>query len=400
VEQITFNFAHSIPAELAVRQAVAYAIDRDSLVASYGPYMPLAESITSPGSPMYPTSGLPHYAYNPAQARSVLQAAGWVDTNADQVREKAGQRLHLVLATTNRPDRQEAAGRIRDDLSAVGIEVELAIYPGPQLFGGSGQLGQGNFDLGMFTWSTTELTDYMGGGYRSDVPVIWNYGKYTNPTADTILQQADLAATFAGRIPLYKTHQVILMTDLALLPLFWRADYDADLDGQPDLADPCPADPQDECSPAGSAAATLGLGGGSLATGDGSLSVSVPPGALAQRGVLSITGMGGGYTLSTGQGRLSVAGSFQLEPDGLIFASPVTLTFHWADVNNDGVVDGTHLAESKLVVVHDDQVIAPPCASNPACDMAANQVSVQVSHLSLFALGVQWSSIFLPKIQK
>jgi hypothetical protein len=400
VEQITFNFAHSIPADLAVRKAIAYAIDRDSLDASYGPYAPVAESISSPGSPMYPNSGLTHYSFDPAYARTVLDAAGWIDTNADGVREKAGQRLHLVLVTFNRPDRQEAAGRIQADLAEVGIEVETQFYSGPQLVGGSGQLVKGNFDLGMFTWMSTDYTEYMGAVYRSDVQATSNWGKYTNPTADAMLQEADTQTTFAAKVPIYKAHQKILLSDLALLPLFWRVDYDADLDGQPDLIDPCPADAQDGCLLAASGALSFGTGGGSLVTPNGSLALAVPQGALAQRGVLSITGWGSGSFFSPSLGMLITAGRYQLEPGGLSFTVPVTLTFHWLDANDDGVVDGTHIAESKLMVAHDGAFITPPCASNPTCDASANQVSVQVNHLSLFVLGVQGSKLFLPAVRK
>jgi peptide/nickel transport system substrate-binding protein len=99
---------------VAVRQAVAHAIDWDSIVEDLFPT--IAERATAPIPPtVFGYGANEPYAYDPELARSLLAEAGLAD----------GFTTSMQFAATCCPLIQELAQAIASDLSEVGIDVEL-----------------------------------------------------------------------------------------------------------------------------------------------------------------------------------------------------------------------------------------------------------------------------------
>ena len=132
---------------------------------------------------------------------------------------------------------------------------------------------------------------------------------------------------------------------------------------------------------------------------DDSISVSVPPGALATATTITVTDSGKGteFGLSTSGGNGTAYYVVHIEPSGLTFDKkfPVTITLRWPDTNNDGLIDGTKppMNETDLVIIKDGKVITGKCSqagSRPgeSCNMNLNFFSVQVDSFSDFALWV------------
>jgi hypothetical protein len=156
--------------------------------------------------------------------------------------------------------------------------------------------------------------------------------------------------------------------------------------------------------------------GGSLTTPNGRVSINVPPGAVSGPTPFSITtGVSSGYGAGTTSRNLVTV--VDLEPEGVTFSPPVTLTFSWPDANNNGRVDrvpppgDTSLRERNLRVYRNGAVIpgtticqSQVCAPAACCDMAANTWTVQVSQFSEWAVGtdpcvaVETSKLILKKV--
>jgi len=114
---------------------------------------------------------------------------------------------------------------------------------------------------------------------------------------------------------------------------------DTDLDGASDLCDICPADAADLCDADGSAAEEISVEeGGTLETPDGALTLEVDPGDVAGDTTLSVTQTVStdpevDLTLGPNPGLGQALAVYDLEPDGIVFENPVTLTII-ADVSS------------------------------------------------------------------
>lgn len=85
--------------DVKVRQALMYGWNRKET--TYAEYKDLAVPCLTPFSPLmwaYPDeSKLNSYEFDPEKAKTILEDAGWVDSDGDGVREKNGTKLSLVV---------------------------------------------------------------------------------------------------------------------------------------------------------------------------------------------------------------------------------------------------------------------------------------------------------------
>ena len=106
----------------------------------------------------------------------------------------------------------------------------------------------------------------------------------------------------------------------------------SDVDGVPDVDDLCPADPLDLCNPGGSTAGEIDSEtGGTVETPDGGLALDIEPGDLPGDATISVTQTAPtdpevDLTVGPNPGLGKAIAVYDLEPEGLQFDSPVTLT--------------------------------------------------------------------------
>ena len=162
---------------------------------------------------------------------------------------------------------------------------------------------------------------------------------------------------------------------------------DADNDGLPDVADPCPSDATNTCNAGGSGAAPVDEGGGIVTTPDGSVSITFPHGAVSGDTTVSISNTGSGYELTNNLGNALGVYGVVLQPEGTTFDQPVTIVFTWPDADNNGLVDGTNLREENLRITKDGVAVTDKCKNEPLrCDQAANTFTIQVTSFSAFVV--------------
>jgi len=174
---------------------------------------------------------------------------------------------------------------------------------------------------------------------------------------------------------------------------------DIDEDGVPDIYDVCPADPEDQCNVDGSAAEPISAeDGGTLETPDGALTLEVDSGDLGEDVTLSVTQTVRtdpevDLTVGANPGIGQAAAVYDLEPDGLAFDNPVTITisadvsslnesqrnnlslYLWTDTDADGVEDTFVAVENASCLIVEDPV-----------GVFTSICSAELSHFSSYAL--------------
>jgi ABC-type transport system substrate-binding protein len=189
--RITLNQTQPRFADPRVRQAMLYAIDRKAIVDAA---LPGVGTVRSSSFDPSVSGQLPDYAFDPAKAKQLLSEAGW----------DSSKPVTLAWIAGSNPDRDAAATAVQNQLSAVGVNVELkqvdAAYPSAAFKDMSYDLflfGGGNYAADSWTVNTIVACD-------QGTPVGGNVGKFCDPQLDTLMKQANATADQAARLQLYK----------------------------------------------------------------------------------------------------------------------------------------------------------------------------------------------------
>jgi peptide/nickel transport system substrate-binding protein len=231
-EHIAFNCARPPFDDRRVRRAMAFAIDWQRLQHSayHGIGHPGMTDI-SPLSWAYDPS-IQDYPHDPAQARVLLDQAGWVP-GPDGVRSKNGMRLSVTIASvTGVSTRAAVEALIQSDLRSIGVEVLVHNYPANLLFaplGANGVLASGKFDLALYGWSYTvpdpDDTSTLGPG--SVPPNGVNYAFYVDTRLGGWQREARMSYDIATRKRSYAMIQRRIHDEVPIYTIIWRANVDA-----------------------------------------------------------------------------------------------------------------------------------------------------------------------------
>jgi len=225
-------------ADTRVRQAVAYAIDRQAIINDvlFGKTTVMNTYVPS-DHPSYPgDDALEQYEYDPARAQQLLDEAGATDSDGDGVREVNGRPFSLTVYTTEgNATRTATLELIQQDLQEVGIQAELQFVPGAaQLFknGAEGILAGRRFDMALYAWvSGVDASHllYLGdqvptaeNGYSGQ-----NNTGFRNEEFDTAARRALTTIDVEAKREADREPLVIYNRELPSFPLFQRANVAA-----------------------------------------------------------------------------------------------------------------------------------------------------------------------------
>lgn len=164
-EHLTLNQRQYPPfADVRVRQALAYAIDRETIVRTIlDGLAPVIHGPIQPVSWAY-TDSLRHYPYDPAHARALLDSAGWRDPEGRGLRSRDGRPLRFTLLTqAGYAIRENVAQVVQRQLKDIGVEVSIRLMDGTAI---STVWFEGKFDALLHWWhmpSDPELTLFFAG---------------------------------------------------------------------------------------------------------------------------------------------------------------------------------------------------------------------------------------------
>lgn len=215
-QYIGFNLTHPILRQRKVRQAMAYAIDRDAIIRHLlKDTATKADSVLSPLNWAY-AGDLRRWPYDPERAKQLLDEAGFPDPDGDGPRP----RFRLSFKTTNIDLRRRIAEALKEQLQKVGIELEVRGYEWATFFS---DVKSGNFHLYSLAWVGIQDPDILYQLFHtSSVPPQGdNRGRYSNPDMDRLLERGRTTMDRAERRGIYRAAQRILAEDLPYLPLWW-----------------------------------------------------------------------------------------------------------------------------------------------------------------------------------
>ena len=111
--------------DLKVRQALSYALDKKTMVATvFGDYGYAADDIFPDGHWSHSTT-VATYPYDVAKAKSLLEEAGYTMNASTGYYEKNGQTLHLTYDLVTSTDGDNFAALVQQYWKAAGVELEI-----------------------------------------------------------------------------------------------------------------------------------------------------------------------------------------------------------------------------------------------------------------------------------
>lgn len=218
--------------DVNVRKAIAMAVNRrannDALVYEGAPVPDAFDA------PKWRPEGLEVLGYDPAAANAMLDAAGWVDSNGDGLRDKDGVELILRFFTTTRQVRMDYQLAIQSDLKAVGIGVQLFAVPGPAVlfasFTNRGIMATGDYDMAIYASSNDPITPNVdpdsftcSGVPSADNPSGGNFSAFCDPAFDEIVATIKVNTDPVSRLE--QKHEAVKMFNDAT---FWVGLYPRD----------------------------------------------------------------------------------------------------------------------------------------------------------------------------
>lgn len=220
-----FNLNVDAFKDVKVRQAMNYAIDKESIVKNL--FLGYASVLDSPAAPTiqgYGSGGA--FKYDPEKAKSLLQEAGYKLENGVMV--KNGQPLKFTLNTAEGeyPKDIQVVETIQNQLKAVGVQAEIwkvekaARWSYLRL-----PIAEAKYQALLFGFnpSNGDVGYHLAALFRSNpdqtkAPYVWNLMWYKNSQVDELLTRGEQTTDQAARAKLYQDAQKLIYQDA---PAVW-----------------------------------------------------------------------------------------------------------------------------------------------------------------------------------
>ena len=213
-----------------VRQAFAYAIDREEMVEKIQRGAGKSGNMgILPDDHIWYNADQPAYAFDLAKAKSLLDETGWKDTDGDGIRDKDGKKLSYTLSLGS--DEARIGELIQARLKDAGIAVQVKALESKAR---DANLKKGDFELlvsGFGGWG--QDADYLRVRYSDTTTATTNT---VAPLAAVFGYHSDALNTLAARElselddgkrrQIVNEMQKVLAQDVPTIPLFYTTSYD------------------------------------------------------------------------------------------------------------------------------------------------------------------------------
>jgi peptide/nickel transport system substrate-binding protein len=212
---LSFNLEDAVLSHREIRQALAFATDREALIRYLlGGQAKLAAGVLPPDH-WAAEANVAQYAYDPARAEQVLDAAGFP-------RKPDGVRLRLTLKCSTEEQARLIGAALQEQWRRVGIELEIRPLELATLFS---DVAKGNFQMTYQRWvganTDPDFFEYAFSSKRFP-PDGANRGHYRNARIDALTDQIRVEMNQEKRKEQCSEVQRILADDLPYLPLWFN----------------------------------------------------------------------------------------------------------------------------------------------------------------------------------
>lgn len=211
---LAFNTRDPILKDVRVRQAIAYAIDRQPII-HY-----LLRDLARPADSLLPPESwaydpeLTHYDHDPERAMQLLEQAGYPAVN--------GVRFHLTMKTSTQESTRLLAAVLQQQLREVGIVLDIRTFESATFFA---DVTRGAYQMHSLRWvggnEDPDMFEYVFHS-RKFTPNGANRTFYSNPHLDMLIDQARGELDQEHRKRLYAEIQQILVVDQPYVELWYQ----------------------------------------------------------------------------------------------------------------------------------------------------------------------------------
>ncbi len=215
-----FNLLDGRFKDKRIRQALAYAIDKENIITAV--LLGLGKVSTGP----YPSTSWAYnpevktYPYNPEKARELLKSCGWEDTDGDGFLDKDGKIFQFTLITNQgNNQRKKCAEMIQHDLGKIGIKVDIRILEWQTFL--HEFIDKKRFEAIIMGWSLARDPDVYDIFYSDKTREgEFNFVSYKNTDVDRLLIEGRRVFNQDERRKIYQEIHAIIADDLPYIFLY------------------------------------------------------------------------------------------------------------------------------------------------------------------------------------
>ena len=206
-----FNMADPVTSQLPIRQAIAYAINRDEIIEHV-----MGNTARQAGAMLPPehwggNAELSGVEFDPEEAKRLLKTAGYDENNP----------LKITYKTSNNPFRVRLATIIQYQLKQVGVHLDVRSYDWGTFYG---DIKAGRFQMYSLSWVGLKIPDIFRYAFHSTSipPNGANRGRFKDAKVDAMIEEAENKQDLNEQAKLYQDLQTYLLEQLPYIPLWYE----------------------------------------------------------------------------------------------------------------------------------------------------------------------------------